>query len=278
MDTFIKINSSYSRSLTNKDFLLLKTGYCVQKDGYEAYYFSGWCPFTQEIVVKGKRSEKMRLKKKVKITSLPKQDWSCLDDLPIVERCMTMVEAVGCSRRQRKLVIEEALEKNWLRNWLIAFPAVYDELGLFEIDYDSTEVDTCFGLLLQQGIEPNPGPNFDESVDKLLADVKKRIHELYIQKNFSCGLNEFVQLHPNATREIACIRELSTPDHDPRFITTINLKIDGITYCVTEREKTKILSREKAAQSVLELAFAGEEYHLKCLPASHWLRDFARRC
>jgi len=272
MDTFIKVTSSFSRTLTDYDMDLLRTGCCVHGEGVDTYYFSNWFPFCQEI-----KKEMQPVRKIIKKKNVPKKffvcasDWEILDDLPIEERCITLIDAVSGSRRQRKLIMEEALERRWLYNWILAFPSVCYEYGLLPIDYDTTEVDTMRGILLREGIESNPGPLVDPT-EVLIAQMKG----LFLQQNFSCGLNEFVQLHKNASREIAVVREAFTPDHDPRFLTTINLKIDGITYVATARDRTKVSSREKAAKSVLELALAGEEHYLECLPSSHWLRDLLR--
>jgi len=49
MDTFIKVTSSFSRTLTDYDMDLLRTGCCVHGEGIDTYYFSNWFPFTQEI-------------------------------------------------------------------------------------------------------------------------------------------------------------------------------------------------------------------------------------
>lgn len=127
--------------------------------------------------------------------------------------------------------------------------------------------------LLRQGIEANPGP--DRETEVLMA----KMNGLFLQQTYMCALNELSLKH-HANLKIALTRDITTPDHLPKFncaITCSFLRAGCTTsYAANARESTKTFARETAAQRCLEFIVADEEDYLSVFSCSHWIRDLLR--
>lgn len=262
--------------------------------GHATHYFMhGYFPFVREHVVRGHQPRCVKKKKKQKpLPILVEDDWSELEFFGPYERRVVCDEVVSvmASLNHRKLrdriqaifslhqegahssilygsfadieVISES-ENDWIED--LCEEGVEPNPGPFAHDVQLE--------LLRQGIEANPGP--DRETDILMA----KMNGLFLQQTYMCALNELALKH-HANLKITVTRDITTPDHLPKFncVVVCSFLRAGCTttYSANARESTKTFVRETAAQRCLEFIVADEEDYLSVFSCSHWIRDLLR--
>lgn len=281
--------STINVTLTEMTCSDLRQGYCEKVDHAEYYFMHAYRPLMRHRVEEKKLTSIKKKKKVVKV--VPRvcvEDWYELDHIAPHERnavCVELVTEVSRTR-QRKL-----------RDRIHALFALYRDgchtsLGLTPVSECEEVCDNSGGedvvneydesrYLVEQGIEPNPGPTDPIDIpwpkDRQSCLVLAHKKGLFCQQNYMCGLNEFIQKH-QAHMDMCINRVEFTPDHEPKFVCVILVTMEKAKYTASVTGKSKIESREKTAKNVLETIVAGEEHYLDVFPESHWIRDLLREC
>jgi hypothetical protein len=265
-DENCKFQPAYStqhRHLTTQGLEHLRKGLAVDVDHVTHYFMHTHTSFVREIKVKMLPARKPMPKKRIVVKKERFLDWTELPELERSDFCENVVvDVLKKVKRHMKRNLDPIAGMIELK------PLYHPENSVWWDTY----ADHCgFDLLLQQGIEANPGPDF------LKAQLKAKNAGLFHQRTFMCALNELALKH-SAQLLISPTRVIGTPDHDPRFICEIKVKFNIVhqEFSAQAEEGSLRRVRELAAKRCLEFIVADQPFFLSILSSSHWIRDLLR--